>query len=878
LFSILPSKCLDMELLERDDYLNSLAAYYRHAENGNGHTLFLTGEAGIGKTTLVNHFIKTIEHTACVFAGACDSLFTPRPLGPLFDVATQIDDFIDLLKNEKDRSLIFAALVQRLSSSAKPVVLIFEDIHWADEATLDLIKFLARRVYRHKCLFLLTYRDDEVRPGHPLAAVFGELPSGHFSKLPVNRFSREAVDHLAVAKGFTSGQKLFDLTGGNPFYVMEILERGGAEIPERVKDSILTHFHGRNEATKALWEFFSILPSPNIELSIARRIESDFANCIEHCIAAGVIVSRPGQLSFKHELFRMAIEETLSPSRRKSLHKKMLEIIDEVSAGSVNLSQLVHHARYADERELVMRIAPQAAKEAAAVGAHMEASKLYATAIEYTDKNEPALIELYAHHAYECYLTNQLPAALASQQRVLDMWRQKGEKVKEGDTLRFLSRLWWFAGDQRKAFDFAVQAIDVLEEDIPTRERALAYSNLSQLSMLCLDMDNALLWGNEAIELAKQLQDQEIECHALTNIGAALYKEPSLESKGAEHLERSLSIALKNGFHEHAARVYTNLSSISVLFRRYEKAMTVLNEGLKYCEEQELSLSLFCMHSWRARLLFETGKWDEAESIARSLKNNLHHSTIFRIESMAILARLFTRRGMFEEARVLLKDAYAMAVPTGEAQRVIPVLIARLELSWINGNALPLEEIQHAERTLFPYRDHSWYYSEFTYWIRKCGIQNTVGLGVEFTEHFNLGFEGQWKAAAELWEKTGCPYEQALALFDGDEVHQKQALLILNELGASATHEMLKSRLKFKGIKKIPRGPNESTRSNPAQLTNRQIDILVLLKEGLQSAEIANKLFISPKTVDNHISAILSQFDVKSRAKAVVEARKMGIF
>jgi DNA-binding CsgD family transcriptional regulator len=865
-----------MELLERDDYLDNLSEHYCRVENGNGHTVFLTGEAGIGKTSLVNHFIKRIENSAFVYSGACDSLFTPRPLGPLFDIADQIGpSFSELLKNEKDRSAVFAALVQKLSISEKPIVLIFEDIHWADEATLDLIKFLARRIYRHKCLFLLTYRDGEINSGHPLGKIFGELPSGHFSKVLINGFSKKAVDYLATRIGYAHGEQLYALTGGNPFYVTEILASHTPGIPERVKDSILAVFHSRNEDTKALWEFFSILPTSRIELSIAKRIESDFANSIDLCLAYGVIVSRPGYLSFKHELFRLAIEGSLPQAKRRALHKKMLDILLEVPSASNNLAQLVHHARYADEKELVAKIAPEAAREAAAVGSHIEASKLYSTAIEYTDKQDSAVAELYERHAYECYLTNQIVAAITSQQRALDIWRERKVSLKEGDTLRFLSRLWSYQGNPEKAIALAMQSIEVLENGFPTRERVSAYSNLAQLSMFADHYDKALHWGNKAIDLAMRMGDDEILAHALNSVGTLLLKSASSESQGEENLKRSLSIALENGFHEHAASAYVNLASSFISLRRYEKAMAVFDVGVKYCEERDLDSWKYYIVSCKAQLLLETGHWDEALVIAKSLENNTNHHV--KIRTFATLARLAMRRGEFEEARILIGEAKAMAMPTHEGHRIIPVLTAALELCWISGDVIPMDELRAAEDTLSCEKNNLLYCTELDYWERKCGIPRSRNSTVEFTGPFKLEHDGNWRAAAEVWKKLGCPYEQALALFEGDEEQQKQALIILDELGASAVHEMLKLKLKLKGVKNIPRGPRESTRSNPAQLTNRHIDVLVLLKEGLQNAEIADKLFISSKTVDNHISSILSKLGVNTRAKAVHEAKRLGI-
>jgi DNA-binding CsgD family transcriptional regulator len=865
-----------MHLLERGSYLDDLAAHYHQVEKGSGHTIFLIGEAGIGKTSLVNHFAQTIESTADIYSGACDSLFTPRPLGPLLDIADQIgQDFSELLRSEKDRSLIFAALIQKLASMERPVVMIFEDIHWADEATIDLIKFLARRIHRYKCLFLLTYRDGEIHAGHPLANIFGELPSDNFSKVAIQGFSREVVDHLTAEKGYTSGEQVYALTGGNPFYVLEILASYSPGIPERVKDSILTVFHTRPSETKALWEFLSILRTSRIDLSIAKRIESDFAHCIDSCIASGVIVSRPGYLSFKHELFRLAIEESLAPSRRKTLHRKMLDLMLEVPADSRDIAQLVHHARYADDRDLVAKIAPEAARDAAAVGAHIEASKLYLTAIEYTDKQDPVLAELYERHAYECYLTYQIKQAIASQEHALRIWQDRKVRLKEGDALRFLSGLWSFEGNPEKAIALAQQAIEVLENGFPTRERAMAYSNFSQICMFGNQQENALHWSNKAIELASNMEDNEILSHALNNLGTVLLQIPAFEKQGEENLNRSLALALEHGFHEHVARGYASLASSFVLLRRYDKAMAVIDAGEKYCEERDLDSWKNYIVSCMAQLLLETGRWDEAEGIAKRLENDPNHHV--RIRSCITLARIDIRRGQFDNGARLIAKAKEIAIPTKEGHRIIPVMVTELERCWISGEPAPLDEVRTAESTLLSDKNGSYHYSEFVYWMLKCGLIEKENIDVEMPMPFKLEYQGDWQAAAELWKEIGCPYEQALSLIDGDEEHQRMGLQILDGLGATATSQMLKRKLKMKGLRNIPRGLRTSTLNNPAQLTRRQIEILILLQGGSQNKEIANKLFISPKTVDHHISAILSKLEVNTRAKAVLEAHKLGI-
>jgi tetratricopeptide (TPR) repeat protein len=577
-----------MQLIERTSYLEILAESYRRAESGNGNTLFLAGEAGIGKTSLVNHFTNELESKASVYTGACDSLFSPRPLGPLFDIAADLkDDLFNILRTEKNRAIIFSAFLQKFASSPLPAVLIIEDIHWADEATIDFIKYLGRRISKLRCLFLLTYRDDEIHIRHPVKTLFGELPSGSFSKLHINVLSRDAVNGMARDKGYASGEKIYSLTGGNPFYVTEVLTCGHGEIPERVKDSILAVFHSKSETVQERCELLALLPS-RIDYVFLDHIEGYSAEELEEGIRSGVLIRRNDHVAFKHELLRLAIEQCLSSYRKKSLHQQILNILTKCPADTVSLSQLVHHAKSAEDKELIARFAPEAAREAANVGAHLEASKLYLVAIKNTSLHDPALASLHEHHAYECYLTNQMSTAVESQEFAVSFWRKNNVSLRLGDALRFLSRISWFDGRRDKAMTLAVEAIDALENGFPTRERALAYSNLSQLNMLGDFTDQALHWGGKAIELADKLNDVEIRAHALNNMGSSLLKIYGCEAAGEEKLKESLALALQHGFHEHAARAYTNLASFCGLIKQHEKAHKFFDEGVKYSEELDL--------------------------------------------------------------------------------------------------------------------------------------------------------------------------------------------------------------------------------------------------------------------------------------------------
>jgi DNA-binding CsgD family transcriptional regulator len=425
----------------------------------------------------------------------------------------------------------------------------------------------------------------------------------------------------------------------------------------------------------------------------------------------------------------------------------------------------------------------------------------------------------------------------------------------------------------------AKQSIEVLEKGFPTRELALAYSNFSQLFMLSEDRKNALLWGNKAIELATTIGDFEILSHALNNVGTTLLQVPTSESEGELMLNQSLSIAREHGYQEHIARAYVNLTSSSILVKRYDRAGSAFEAGLKYCEAHDLDFLSYYLLSCNAQLLVETGKWAEAEAIATKLL--CKHHLLVRVGSLVTMARLSMRLGQFQAAENFIAEGKSIAMRTREPQRIIPVVTAALELYWITGTTMifSFDEIREieADDALFPDRDYSWQYASLAYWMRKVDHGRTTSSPVEFPGPYRFEHTGQWKAAADAWKKIGCSYEQALALFAGDEMDQRESLMILDDLGATATRDKLKSNLKLRGLKNIPRGPRESTRKNPAQLTDRQIEILMRLKEGATYKEIADKLFISPKTVEHHISAILEKLDVSSRSKAVLKAESLGI-
>jgi len=863
-----------MELIERENFLSILQTQFYNIQEGEGQCVFVSGEAGIGKTSLVRKFSKLIRTNAEIFVGTCDALFTPRPLAPVYDVLLQLGtELREQFAQSADRTELFSSLFNLLRQKKNNTILIFEDIHWADEATLDFIKFLGRRITQLKCLFILTYRDTEIHPNHPLRNVLGQLPTQTCSRIHLPPLSKEAVQKMSLERGY-NGEDVFAISGGNPFYVSEILANYSPGVPDNVKDSILAIYNRHQEKPKQLWQILSILPT-GLEIKYVEQIAPDYAAALEVCMAGEVIIVRENSLVFKHELYRRAIEDALSPLLRVALNKRILQLFGENFEKNHEIERIIHHAKNANEYDRVVHFAPIAARQAATVGAHLEACKLYLTAIEYYQGNDQqTLIGLYEAYAYECYLTNQVKEAIIYTSKSYNLWKETNEPENIANSLRFLSRLWWFDGNRKKAEHFNEMAIKVLDKHPSSKIKAMTFSNMSQLKMLADQTEECLYWGNKAIEMATELGDDEILAHALNNVGSVHATMLSFHEEGRKQLQESLDLALKNGYHEHAARAFTNISSNAVVIKDYAFAKQKLEEGIQYCEERDLDLWACYMLSWKARLNLETGNWKEAFALAENLLKNNNQSTVVRIVALVVIVTIKIRRG---EAGVLplLLEAEKKTLDTMELQRIIPVLIAFLEYEWLTGKKYIEDETLQRAIKMFRGSENIMDGIDLSFWLMKARNQRIEIPAMSGAGKILRCIKSS--TPSEIWKEIGCPFEHALASFEGNDDDKRKALAIVSGLGATAVYEKLKLQMRNSGIKQIPRGIRKSTRSNAAQLTNREIDVLQLLKDGMQNKEIANTLYISAKTVDHHISSILYKLEVRSRVKAVQEAARLEI-
>jgi DNA-binding CsgD family transcriptional regulator len=857
-----------MQLLERDNSLADLTRWLDAAVTAGGCIALVSGEAGIGKTSLLQRFAAH-QRSARVLWGACDALFTPRPLAPLHDIARQTQgNLLAVTESGASRDHLFTAALDEFERGAAALV-VFEDVHWADEATLDLLKFLGRRIQRTKAMLAMTYRDDEVGTRHPLRFVIGDFPRASTHRVQLSPLSKPAVEQLAREAGRPLGN-LYGITGGNPLFVTEALASTADKVPVTVRDAVLARAARLSPAARQIAELVSVVPGKTEDWLLERAGCLDEAG-IESCLGIGMLRGADGSLAFRHELARRAFEDSLSQACRQSLHAKALAILAE-RAGTPP-ARLAHHADGAGSARDVLHFAPIAGADAASVGAHCEAAAHYRTALRHADELPPVeRARLQEQYSYECYLTDQGKEAIEARRAALEVWRTVGERLREGDSLRWLSRLSWFTGQRTDADKYGDEAVAVLQPLPPGPELAMAYSNRSQLDMLAHEVDSAIDWAQRTLKLAEELNSPEILSHALNNLGASrlIAEDPA----GWDDLERSLQIALAGNFHEHVARAYTNLSFNAVCSRLYPRASQYLVGGIAYCDDHDLDSWKLYMLALRARARFEQVDWDSASEDAEAVLKDPRTAPISRVIALTVLGHLRVRRGdpdslaPLENARVLISDIR-------ETQRIGPLAAALADAAWLLGDRdRVLREVSEGYTLSRNHRD-PWTKGMLAVWLWRADA--LAEIPADIPEPYALEIARNWRGAADAWQKLGCPYERANMLgWYGGESEQREALAVFEQLGAAPAAQALRKQMRASGVRGIPRGSRVSTRLDPHGLTKREAEILKLLAAGLRNSAIAKRLFLSTKTVDHHVSAILTKLGVPSRAEAAATARKLS--
>ncbi|WP_328328682.1 LuxR C-terminal-related transcriptional regulator [Kribbella sp. NBC_00382] len=824
-------------MLEREAQLATLR------EIEPGAMVFVSGEAGIGKTSLVRAFCAD---QPLVRYGFCDALGTPRALGPMHDIARSSQDsaLTALLASGADRHTLFTGFLDLLA--AGPSVTVVEDVHWADEATLDLLLFVGRRIDELPALVLVTYRSEEVGRDHPLRRVLGDLATARpVHRLQVPALSPAAVAELAEPLGLNADQ-LFAVTDGNPFFVTEALSAPSEELPATVRDAVLARAARLGREARAVLDIVSLVPD-RAELALAGK-------GVEECIESGMLLLEGQTVRFRHELARRAIESDVPAVRLSVLHGQVLDYL--VGVEEVDPARLSYHAEAAGDRAAALQYAPLAGRKAAEVGAYRQAAEHYARALRHAS-GAPVEVQaaLWRDNAEACDNSGYLAESVKASERAAELWASLGEVDKQGTVMARCSHVLWKAGRNTEAHAIARAAVALLEAGTPGPGLAMAYAALARLLMLGRDMPGAIVLGTKAAAYAEQFGDAQALGRALNAVGSAHWlTDPE---RAVEVLSASLDAAVEAGDQMGVASAMTNLGSGAGEVRQYELADHWLAAATEYCSDRDLDASGSYVQAWQSRSLFEQGHWTAAGAkAAEVLVAHTQHVPSYIVANV-VLGRLRARRGD-PDAETPLQRGWQLAVQTGDLQRLWPAAAALAENAWLTGRPELIEGFVAETYEQALVLKHPWAVGELAGLLRLGGVETDLP---EYVARPYLTGDG--------WMELGCPYEAALALAASDDPEQQvDGLFGLQQLGAWPAAEIVAKQLRESGIQRLPRRPRGTTRENPAHLTDRETEVLALLAEDLRNVDIGARLHISPKTVDHHVSSILGKLGVASRQEA----------
>jgi DNA-binding CsgD family transcriptional regulator len=860
-------------LTEREHELDQLAARAATVRSGHGGAVMVCGESGAGKTSFVEAAFEQHRGGARLLWGACDPLSTPRPLGPLHDLGAQFSPTTrDLLATSEQPYDIFTAVFDDLRT--QPSILVIDDLHWADQGTVDLMRFLLRRARTAPLLTVGIARDDEVGISHPLRGLLGDVArSPHAQTLVLSPLTVHAVTTL-VGDRDVDPEWLHQVTGGNAFFVCEMLDHSsdhdGADLPTTVRDAILAR---TADLSVPAWDLLNLLTcAPG---SIPDHLLADLGVTLPalRALDDAKLIKRDARgVAFRHDLCRRAISSVIPPGAEPGLHRRFIEA--HRAASHADPAVLTHHALGAGERSLITAAGVDAGRAAARSGAHTQACQFFEIALERGGLLEkPVEAELLELLAAEYYLTDRLDDAISACRRAMHLRQELGGGVAVSADHHSLAVYEWYNGNRAVADDHVADAIATLD-DGGTEPATLvhlghAFCMQAFLAVQSSHLDYARKLLTRAHEISCLAGDSTLELRVRL-IGYYC----DIAAGDAEVRDDLLSVLAAGPTHidEVYSGGYTNLTYFDVEQRRLALAADLLETSIPLMVEHDLPICRVVQLGSRSRLKLLVGQWDDALADAESVLGNLS-APLARTWPLLIRAVVSLRRTGDDAGGI--DAAWELACRFGELVRMLPAAAAIVERSWLTGVADDRLAHCHAMLNSAPVTGLEWARGELAMWLRRIG--HTVAA-TDVAHPYRLLFDGHFEAAADAFQQLSTPYDTALALVDsGDPALARRALDVLDGLGADAVAAKIRFDLRAAGAQTVPAPRRASTRANPAGLTARQLEVLRLLDDGLTNAELAERLYLSVKTVDHHVSAILAKLGVTKRRDAVRRARAVGI-
>ncbi len=860
--------------LERQSQINQLNQSLQRVAKEGGRAAFIFGEAGIGKSTLIEHFLEQLPATRHRAIGFCDPYQTPRVLGPVQDIAFTLLGYDQSAHNEE---YFFNDLVQHLFKRKATLVLVIEDLHWADQRTLDWLLYLGRRLSQLPVLLIGTCREEEPEGLQALQQTLMNLPPGRIERLHLKPLSLNAIEQISQTLEIPA-KKLYDVTAGNPLFVSEMLQNENQQeiLPASLSEMLHARINALSHDLQNLLEMVSCNPR-GIPLELLSGLKLDpIERLSQQACDRRILEMTEHHLKFRHELLRMATYERMNTLGQRKTHARLLQHLLDTEVSSLQPELIVHHASGAQDVMNILKYSPLAARRATRLGAHREAAVYLKVALQFVDQlqNPEQQAELLEQWAYATTLLLKIDdEVIQTRQKAIQIWHQLGRLDKVCESLSRLSRIYWYLGEPQKAqsySDDAIKMLDKLPQDAYfARARVLSYR--AQLLMQQENLEQAIYWGEQAFENAVLADDLEMIVHSLNTVGTSKLLRGNRD--GETQLLKSLEISMQQGFHVQAARVYVNLPECLIELGELQRAEKFLDEGIAFETRHDLDSWLFNLLAGKAQLRFEQDRYDEAIQIGQNVIQNDKLSRQMKTPAMVVVARSKIRRGD-ADAGEYLQRAVEAAQQIGEPQYLNTLNIARLEQLVLEDNVAAarqmIDELSHLDaQSISPRKAGEW-----LMWARMAGYTLNPFDEDYLPGAFAAFCRGQYRAAAEQFRQDNARYLAAWSLVaDGSPESIREALTMLESIDARGAIQSSRLKVLVGTTRKTAASHYRVAKSHPYALTRQEQRILSLLAEGFNNSTIAEELSRSRRTIENHVSSILSKLQCKNRLEAVLRVQ-----
>lgn len=757
------------------------------AGTGRGSLVLVSGEAGVGKSALVRAFLDGLGSDVAAYVGGCDDLVAPRSLGPFQDMAAQQGAEESGLRAVVEAGAMPEVLPALLGFLGRgPCVAVVEDLHWADDATLDAMRYLARRVTGIPAVLVATFRTGGVGDDHPLTRLLGTLVGEQVVRLPLTSLSVAAVRDLG---GFTDDEaaEVHRITGGNPFFVSEVVAAGVDAVPTTVRDAVLGRIAVLGPEVRELLRRLSVVPG------VAERwLVEDLATGPGALVAAetsGVLLGDADGLAFRHELARRAVESSLTATERRTAHREVLDAL--LRAGGVSRARLVHHAALGGRDRELVEIGPEAAAEAARQGAHRQCAEILRLVLESRHTlSDHVTARLWWERSYSSYVVNRFEAAFTCAEAAVALADRAGDRQVLMDALPVLARAAMFARGPEEARRAAQRAVDVCRQEgdearlaAALTELARAHSNLPSVSVVAQPSTTSEHAATEALAIALDLRQPELVARSLCYRGEARMSRGDLT--GFEDLEEAVELAVHDPRAETRVRCLVNASGSAFRAGRVADVERLVDTGLALAEECEFFAGQYRLHLTRAAARAACGAWDAAVDELGELLRSPGEPGLMAPLARSILARLLARRGDPRAGAVL-----AAARADGrwaQSPFVTGVLeVAAAELGWLDGSLAEATPTMTDALRRLDREGYAGVAAELTAYLRRADVP--VAAPADPPGPWAPTLAGRTAEAATAWAQIGERYERAVVQAGAaDPALREEGLATLGELGAVAT-------------------------------------------------------------------------------------------